>query len=188
MVFGRGNLPFHQHVRVFGYDGALRVFRGEQRLPALKRQIPRFDTAAAIARIPMGEVVDFFVAGIVVMPLDPHEFHRSGPLRDLTVDGGDELTVLHRLALRVLPTVLFPAAYPGRGTVDGILRVGFDHERLSARVSAQGFKHRAQLTDLVGAVRGAAGVAIALVLVPGSPARVRRMVGPCPPHRTVRIA
>ena len=112
------------------------------------------------------------------MTFDPHELHRAGTLGNLRVDRLDQRRVLHRLLLRILPTVLLPAVHPLGGTVDGILRIRFDHQRFGTRMRAQRLQYGAQFTDLVGAVRGAAGIAVTGMVMAGSAARIQVVIGP----------
>ena len=53
---------------------------------------------------------------------------------------------------------------------------------------AQRLQHRAQLANLIGAVRSSAGIAVALMVMPRLAACGKLMIGPTPTHRTIRIA
>ena len=53
---------------------------------------------------------------------------------------------------------------------------------------AQRLQYGAQFTDLVGAVRGAAGIAVTGMVMAGSAARIQVVIGPAPTHRAVRVA
>ena len=188
MVVGVADGPVEQHLRVAGDVESIRVLGGHQRLPSLLRQVAVPGLAAAVRGVRAGQLVDLLVAGVAGVSLDPHELDRTGALGQFGIDGLDERGVLDRLLLAVLPAVPLPAVHPLGRAVDRVLRIGFDDQWLAARVRAQRLQHGAQLADLVGAVRGAARVAVAGVLMPGLAAGVRRMVGPCPAHRPIGIA
>ena len=188
MVLLRGNLAVQQHLRILRHVGSLGILRSQQRLPSLLRQISLLHAAAAVAGIRASQVVHLLVAGVARVPFDPHELHRAGAARQLGVDRPDERRVLHRLLLRVLPAVLLPPVHPLGGTVDGVLRVGLDDQRLRAGMCAQRLQHCAQFADLIRAVRGAAGIAVAAVLMAAGMCHVEFVVGPGPAHWAVRIA
>ncbi len=183
-ILGAVEIAVEQQLRVHRHVGATRVLRIEQRLPAFARQVAVAHARPTVLGVGARELVDPLIAGVARMPLDPLEAHRAFACAQFRVDRLDHRRVLHRLFLRVLPAVLLPPVHPFGGAVDRVLRVGFDDERLAARVRAQRHQHRAQFTDLVRAVRRAAGVAIAGVRV----LALARVVGPCPAHRPVGIA
>ena len=188
MVFVRSDFAVKQHLGIIGNIGTLRIFGSQQRLPTLQRKISFTDLRTAIARIGARQLVHLLIAGIAGMTLDPYEFHRSGALGDFGIDRANQIRVLYRLLLRVLPAVLLPAVNPRGGTVDRILRIGFDHQRFGAGVRAQRLQHRAQLANLIGAVRSSAGIAVAVMVMPRLAACGKLMIGPTPTHRTIRIA
>ena len=187
MVFVRSDFAVEQHLSIVGNIGALRVFGSQQRLPALQRKISFANLRTAIAGISARKLIHLLVARIAGMALDPYEFHRSRTFGNLGVDCANQIRVLHRLLLRVLPAVLLPAMYPRGGTVDRILRIGFDHQRFGTGMRAQRLQHRAQFADLVGAVRCSTGVAITFMVVSRLAARREFVIGPTPTHRTIRI-
>ena len=188
MVFVRSDFAVKQHLGIIGNIGTLRIFGSQQRLPTLQRKISFTDLRTAIARIGARQLVHLLIAGIAGMTLDPYEFHRSGALGDFGIDRANQIRVLYRLLLRVLPAVLLPAVNPRGGTVDRILRIGFDHQRFGAGVRAQRLQHCAQLANLIGAVRSSAGIAVALRVMPRLAACGKLMIGQTPTHRTIRIA
>ena len=187
MVFVRSDFAVEQHLGVVGNIDALRVFGSQQRPPTLQRKISFANLRTAIAGIRARKLVHFLIARIAGMALDPYEFHRSRTFGNLGVDRANQIRVLHRLLLRVLPAVLLPAMHPRGGTVDRILRISFDHQRFGTGMRAQRLQHCAQFADLVGAVRCSTGVAIALMVVPRFATRREFVIGPTPTHWTIRI-
>ena len=187
----RVRLAVQHELDVGRYVRATRVFRIQQRPPSLDRQVAVTRARPAVAGVRARELVDEFVARVARVTLHPFEFDGTGTPRDLLVDRLDDLLVLDRLLLRVLPAVALPAFDPLRRAVDRVLRIRFDDELLRPWMRAQRLQHGAQFANLIGAVRGAARVVAArIMLVPGfaAVARVLRVIGPRPAHRPVRIA
>ena len=161
----------------------------QQGLPSFNGQIAVLGSGPAIGSVGARQLVDQFVADVAGMAFHPSKVDGAFPFGDFGIDGLDQFNVFHRLLLRIPPAVSFPALHPLGGAVDGVLRIGFDEQRLGAGVRAQGFEHGAQFPNLIGAVGGATVVVPALiVMVPFRAAGVLGMIGPCPSHGTVGIA
>ena len=186
MIFVRGDPAVEQHPGIFRNVRSLRILGGEQRLPSLFRQVSVTYLGTAVPGVGARQLIHLLVAGVSGMPFDPHELNGSGTFGKLIVNRANQLGVLHGFFLRILPTVLLPTMHPLGGTVDRILGVGFNDQRLGTRMRAQRFQHGAKLPDLIGAVRGTAGIAISGMPVPVIGRSV--VIGPSPTHRTVRIA
>ena len=143
VVFGGADRTIHQHPRILGNIGATRILGSQQRLPSFQRQIAFAHMRTAIARIRACQLVHFLVARVAGMTLDQHESHRPRPMCDLIVDGADQIGVLHRFLLRILPAVALPTLPPLGGAVDRILRVGLDHQVFGTGMRSQRLQHGA---------------------------------------------
>ena len=141
------------------HGGRFLLHRGSKRD---RCDVPRDDGACGFA----GQLVCHFVVVVADVPAHPTKAHRTDSIGNGSVDALDQFQVLDRPTARGLPALALPTRQPFRRALDGVLRVGFDEQRISTGMGDDGLEERTQLGNLIGAGRFSAGHARTLVIDP----------------------